>query len=53
MSKKRLGVKRAVQIFSVLLLVRDLMIFYRKNKKTIKMAAKAGEKFLKKRKAGR
>ena len=53
--RKSVKFKRAVQIFSVILLARDLFIFYRKNRKTIQMLIKHGQKLVQKRrrKAGR
>ncbi len=47
---KKSKIKAAIQLFSLILLVRDAMIFYRKNKKSIQTIYKAGKRFLQSKK---
>ncbi|SNR92783.1 hypothetical protein [Desulfurobacterium atlanticum] len=53
--RKTVKLKKTLQIFSVILLARDLLVFYKKNRKTIHMLINHGQKLIqkKKRKAGR
>ncbi|WP_297444267.1 hypothetical protein [Desulfurobacterium sp.] len=46
---KKSKIKTAIQVFSIILLVRDAMIFYKKNKKSIQTIYKAGKKLLQKK----
>ncbi|WP_457567431.1 hypothetical protein [Desulfurobacterium sp.] len=48
---KKSKLKTAVQLFSIVLLLRDAIVFYRKNKKSIQTIYRAGKRFLQKRKA--
>ncbi|WP_456395399.1 hypothetical protein [Desulfurobacterium sp.] len=43
---KKSKVKTAIQLFSLLLLVRDAMIFYKKNKKSIQTIYKVGRRLI-------